>query len=621
MSDTAHHEEEALGKITDWRPATRLFRYLRPYSGRVGAAVVLLLIASAFEIIQPLFYKVAIDHYLEPTPGGPPEHTWLTAYLPADPWGGLNLLAVTFGVLLLVSFAMGYAQALLTLMTGQYVMYDLRREIFRHLQKLHIGFYDRNPVGRLVTRVTNDVETLNELFTAGVTALFGDVIVLLGIVGVLFYYNWQLALLTLAVLPLIGAVTIAFRNYARDAFRRTRTAIARINAFLNEHLSGMAVVQLFNREERAARDFDVINEENRRAWRDAILAHALFYPAVEVLSVLAIVAIVVYGGWQVQVGDARLGTIVAFLMYARRFFYPIQDLSEKYGILQQALASSERVFKLLDTAPAIVTPAQARRLPSTDGRGAGKVEFRDVWFAYKDEDWVLEEVSFTLQPGEMCAIVGHTGAGKTTVTNLLLRFYDAQKGQILLDGADLRELDLNELRRQFGIVLQDPFIFSGTLASNVRLGSEHITDDEVERALENVNLGQFLRQLPDGLRHETRERGATLSVGQKQLLSFARALAHDPRILILDEATSSVDTQTEFQIRSALERLIAGRTSIVIAHRLSTVQRADRILVFHKGRLREQGTHQELLAHRGLYYKLYQLQYRDQEVGIPADDD
>ncbi len=621
MSDAAHHEEESLGKITDWRPVMRLFRYLRPYAGRVGVAVVLLLIASGFEIIQPIFYKIAIDHYLEPSARGPVEHDWLASYLPADPLAGLNLLAVTFGVLLVVSFVMGYVQALLTMMTGQYVMYDLRREIFRHLQRLHIGFYDRNPVGRLVTRVTNDVETLNELFTAGVNALFGDIIVLLGIVAVLFYYDWQLALLTLAVLPLIGAVTIAFRNYARDAFRRTRTAIARINAFLNEHLSGMAVVQLFNREQRAARDFDAVNEENRQAWRDAILAHALFYPAVEVLSVLAIAAIVVYGGWQVRVGDAGLGTVVAFLMYARRFFYPIQDLSEKYGILQQALASSERVFKLLDTEPAVVSPPLARRLPSTDGRGAGKVEFLNVWFAYKDEDWVLQDVSFTLEPGEMSAIVGHTGAGKTTLISLLLRFYDVQKGQILLDGVDIRELDLEELRQPFGIVLQDPFIFSGTVASNVRLGTEQIGDDDVHRALENVNLSNFVSVLPEGLNHEMRERGATLSVGQKQLLSFARALAHDPRILILDEATSSVDTATEFQIRAALERLISGRTSIVIAHRLSTVQRADRILVFHKGRLREQGSHQELLSQRGLYFKLYQLQYRDQEVGAVADDD
>ncbi|HXE75178.1 MAG TPA: ABC transporter ATP-binding protein [Candidatus Xenobia bacterium] len=618
MSD-AHHEEEALGQVTDWRPALRLFRYLRPYAGRVALAVVLLLVASGFEIIQPIFYKVAIDHYLSPSAAGQ-EHGWLAAWLPADPLAGLNLLALTFAGLLVLSFVMGYVQAMLTMMTGQYVMYDLRREIFGHLQKLHIGFYDRNPVGRLVTRVTNDVETLNELFTAGVNALFGDIIVLVGIVAVLFYYDWQLALLTLAVLPLIGAVTIAFRNYARDAFRRTRTAIARINAFLNEHLSGMSVVQLFNRESRAARDFDAVNEENRRAWRDAILAHALFYPAVEFLSVLAIAAIVVYGGWQVQLGEAGLGTVVAFLMYARRFFYPIQDLSEKYGILQQALASSERVFKLLDTQPAITAPAQPRRLPSTDGRGAGKVEFRNVWFAYKDEDWVLQDVSFTIEPGEMTAIVGHTGAGKTTLISLLLRFYDVQKGQILLDGVDIRELDLDELRRPFGIVLQDPFIFSGTIASNVRLGSEHISDQDVERALENVNLGGFVRVLPEGLAHETRERGATLSVGQKQLLSFARALAHDPRILILDEATSSVDTATEFQIRAALERLISGRTSIVIAHRLSTVQRADRILVLHKGRLREQGTHQELLAQRGLYFKLYQLQYRDQEVGAVADD-
>ncbi|MBI2956744.1 MAG: ATP-binding cassette domain-containing protein, partial [Acidobacteria bacterium] len=416
----AYHEEEALGRISDWRPILRLSRYLRPYRGRVALAVVLLLVHSSFQIVQPIFYKLAIDLYLAPTTGEPERLAWLAAWLPADPELGLSWLALAFGALVLLGFAIGYGQALVMLMTGQYVMYDLRREIFGHLQRLHIGFFDRNPVGRLVTRVTSDVDTLNELFTAGVTALFGDFIVLLGIVGVLFYVNWRLALLTLAVLPLIGLVTILFRNYARAAFRRTRAAIARINAFLNEHLSGMSVVQLFNRERHAATRFDAINEENRQAWRDAILAHALFYPAVEVLSVLAIAGIIVYGGFQVQAGAAQLGTVVMFLMYARRFFYPIQDLSEKYTILQQAIASAERVFKLLDTEPAIVSPARPQPLASN----AGRVEFRNVWFAYKGEGWVLQDVSFAAEPGELCALVGHTGAGKTTVINLLLRFYD-----------------------------------------------------------------------------------------------------------------------------------------------------------------------------------------------------
>jgi len=386
---------------------------------------------------------------------------------------------------------------------------------------------------------------------------------------------------------------------------------------LNEHFSGMTVVQLFNREERAGREVDEINDRHRNAWRDAILAHSWFYPAVEILSLLALALILWRGGLHVLSGTTQTGTVVAFLLYVQRFFRPIQDLSEKYNILQAAMAASERVFKLLDTPVTLTSPARPRALPSAQGR----VEFRNVWFTYQGEDWVLQDVSFTIEPGALAAIVGHTGAGKTTLINLLLRFYDVQRGQILLDGVDIRELDLRELRRQFGIVLQDPFLFSGTIESNVRLGSAWIDEDEVEDALAHVNLGEFIRALPDGLAHEVRERGATLSVGQKQLISFARALAHQPRLLILDEATSSVDTQTEFQIRSALERLITGRTSIVIAHRLSTVQRADRILVFHKGRLREQGTHQELLGQHGIYFKLYQLQYRDQEIGVPAADD
>lgn len=613
----AYHEEEAVGKVYDRRLLRRLFSYLRPYRGRVALAVVLLILHSFVQVIVPLFYKVAIDHYLHPVAGAGGQLPWLARYLSPDPWTGLNQLGLLFAVLVGVGFLAGYGEAFTMLMTGQRVMYDLRMQIFGHLQRLSIAFFDRNPVGRLVTRVTNDVDALNEMFTAGVVAVFGDVLVLGGIIGVLLATDWKLALLMLAVLPLIGAVAIVFRNYIRGCFRRTRVAIARINAFLNEHLSGMSVVQLFNRERRAADQFQEINRENMEAWRDAIFAHALFYPAIEVLTVLSIAGVVAYGGSQVLGGSARLGTLVAFLFYARRIFQPIQDLSEKYTIVQSAMASSERIFKLLDNPVTISSPPQPRPVPAN----AGQVEFRNVWFAYQGEDWVLQDVSFQVEAGEMAAIVGHTGAGKTTLINLLLRFYDVQKGQILLDGVDIRQLNLQELRRQFGIVLQDPFLFSGTIASNVRLGSAHVTDEHVQEALGSVNLDGFVRSLPEGVRHEVRERGATLSVGQKQLLSFARALAHQPRLLILDEATSSVDTQTEFQIRSALERLITGRTSVVIAHRLSTVQRADQILVFHKGRLREQGTHQQLLAQRGIYFKLYQLQYRDQEVGAVADDD
>ena len=617
MSEHDHHEESAIGKIYDRRLLARLATYLRPYRPQVALAVVLLIFHSAVHVIVPLFYKIAIDYYIQPTSDADGKLTWLTQYLSADPSTGLQQLALVFGLLLVVGFVAAYGQAYTMLMTGQRVMYDLRMQIFAHLQRLQVAFFDRNPVGRLVTRVTNDVDALNEMFTVGVVAVFGDILVLVGIVTALLLIDWQLGLLMLAVLPLIGAVSIFFRNYVRDCFRRTRVALARINSFLNEHLSGMSVVQLFNRERRAAEQFEEINRANLRAWRDAIFGHALFYPAVEVLSVLAIAVIVAYGGSQVLGGTAQLGTLVAFLFWSRRMFQPIQDLSEKYTVLQSAMASAERIFKLLDEPVSITSSLQPRSLPTE----AGRVEFRNVWFAYNDEDWVLRDVSFVIDPGGMTAIVGHTGAGKTTLTNLLLRFYDIQKGQILLDGVDIRELDLTELRRQFGIVLQDPFLFSGTIASNIRLGTDGISEETIREALETVNLSDFVQSLPNGLGHEVRERGATLSVGQKQLLSFARALAHDPRFLILDEATSSVDTHTEHLIRSALERLIEHRTSIVIAHRLSTVQRADRILVFHKGKLREQGTHQELLAQRGIYYKLYQLQYRDQEVSVVADDD
>jgi ATP-binding cassette subfamily B protein len=616
MSDAAaFHEEEALGKVYDRRLFARILAFLRPYRGRLVLAVLLILLQSLGAILLPQFYQLGVDLYLKPAPGTAP--IWLARQLSPDPWTGLNQLGLVFISLMLVAFAAGYSQTYLMLMTGQRLMHDLRMRLFGHLQRLPVAFYDRNPVGRLVTRVTNDVEALNEMITAGVLSIFGDVVVLVGIVIVLLLNDWKLALVMLGVLPLMGGVTILFRNFVRDAFRRTRTAIARINAFLSEHLSGMSVVQLFAREQRAAEQFDRINRLNMEAWRDAIYAHALFYPAIEVLIVLSLVGVVLYGGYEVLAARVQLGVLVAFLMWARRIFYPIQDMGEKYGILQSAMASAERIFKLLDEPVTIASPAWPRALPAR----AGRVEFRNVWFAYQGEDWVLQDVSFVIEPGEVAAIVGHTGAGKTTLTNLLLRFYDVQRGTILLDGVDIREVDLAELRRRFGIVLQDPFIFSGTLASNVRLGTAAISDAAVERALDNVNLHPFVRSLPDGLGHEVRERGATLSVGQKQLLSFARALAHDPRLLILDEATSSVDTQTEFQIRAALERLLAGRTSIVIAHRLSTIQRADRILVMHKGRLREQGTHQELLGQRGIYFKLYQLQYRDQEVGAVADDD
>jgi ATP-binding cassette subfamily B protein len=500
---------------------------------------------------------------------------------------------------------------------------------------MHIGFFDRNPVGRLVTRLTTDVDALNEMFTSGVFAIFEDVFVLAGIVFVMMRMNWWLALMAFSVLPLILLATRVFRKYVRESYRRIRTAIARINAFSQEYITGMSLVQLFNRQERAFQDFSTVNRIHLEAFKDNILAYALYYPVVELLSSLAIAIIIWLGGGGVLRGTVLLGTLVGFMQYAQRFFRPIQDLSEKYNILQAAMAASERVFKLLDTPPEIVSPANPEQ-----GDGSGRIEFRDVWFTYQRLDaetiariaaasaaelqamagieWVMRGVSFTVEPNQTAAIVGHTGAGKTTITSLMMRFYDVQHGQVRVDGVDVRKQDLTRLRRRFGVVLQDPFLFSGTVADNIRLGTESITDEDVQEAAVQVNLDDFIRTLPGQYAEPLRERGAGLSTGQKQLINFARALAHRPGILILDEATSSVDTDTEFLVRAALERMVEGRTSVVIAHRLSTVQRADTILVMHRGQLREMGSHQELLALRGIYWKLYQLQYKDQEVGEPA---
>jgi ATP-binding cassette subfamily B protein len=509
----------------------------------------------------------------------------------------------------------------------------MRAQIFRHLQRMHIGFYDKNPVGRLVTRVTTDVDAVNEMFTSGVVSIFEDVFVLAGIIAIMLHMNWKLALITFAVLPLIGIATKIFRDKVRDSYRRIRVAIARINAYLQEHVSGMVVLQLFNREERAFDKFSEVNAVHMDAFKDAIMAHAVYYPVVEVLSAIAIASVIWFGGNDVIRTTTTLGVLVAFIQYAQRFFRPIQDLSEKYNILQSAMASSERIFKLLDT-PAEIVPLAVTKVPN----GPGRIEFDHVWFAYRsvpandhvgtaapgrpveqspttsDPDWVLRDVSFAIEPGETVAIVGHTGAGKTTIISLLMRFYDVQKGAIKIDGVDVKEMDLADLRRRFGVVLQDPFLFSGTVASNIRLGTSGISHQDVEKAAEDVNLADFIRTLPNGFDEEVRERGSTLSTGQKQLISFARALAHDPKILVLDEATSSVDTETEFRVRDALSRMVEGRTSVIIAHRLSTIQRADKIVVMHKGQVREMGSHQQLLAQHGIYYKLYQLQYKDQEV-------
>ena len=607
------HEEEALGKAYDSRLMRRLLQYMKPYRWRVVLALALVAVVTPLELAPPWIFQKAIDNNFVPA---------MKHLIPeGKAWAGVILLSLLFFAVLGFDFLAQYVQIRIMQRVGQETMYDMRREIFGHMQRLPMSYFDRNPVGRLVTRVTTDVDALNDLFAAGVVTMINDFFLLVVMAGLLFKINARLALDTLAILPGILIVTLIFRKYVRDANRRIRTAIARINAFLQEYISGMSVVQLFNREAKAQDEFAKRNQDNMLAWRDAILAYALFYPAVEFLSYATIALIFWDGGNRIFHGVLTIGVLIAFTMYAQRFFRPIQDLSEKFNILQSAMAASERIFKLLDEPVTIQSDPHAVHLVHP----RGEIEFRNVWFSYRDtpnpadEDWVLRDVSFRVEPGQTFAIVGHTGAGKTTLISLLLRFYDIQRGQILLDGKDIRTIELQDLRRQFGIVLQDPFLFTGTIETNVRLGTQNIENATVERALEEVGLGEFIRSLSEGAATSVNERGSTLSVGQRQLINFARALAHNPRFLILDEATSSVDTKTELQIREALNRLLSGRTALVIAHRLSTIQHADRILVFHKGRLREQGAHQELLAQRGIYFRLYQLQYKEQELHLPLE--
>jgi ATP-binding cassette subfamily B protein len=627
-------DEAPIGKVYDARLIRRLLRYLRPYRGWVAASLCLLLLHSVLGVTGPYLTKVAIDHSLNPQFG---VTSLLDPWLPADRWNSLQIIVLIYLGVQILSFVFRAAQIQVMNYTGQRVMFDLRNEIFRHLQGMGVRFYDRNPVGRLVTRVTTDVDMLNELFTSGVVAIAGDLITLLFILSVMVYLSPQLTLVLMAVSPLVLVATIWFRRRARQSYRDVRLAIAKINSFLQEHFGGVAVVQIFNHEGRSWDQFNDLNAEHRDAQYQAIRAHALFLPLVEWLGVLGLGCLLVYGGYLVSTTPTTIGIVVAFLMYGTRVFRPLQDLSDKYNILQSAMASSERIFGLLDT-PAdeefvetsgdgfaaarpesLTAPAAPKRVPEPTPR----VEFKNVWFAYKDEDWVLRDVSFAVEPGEMVAIVGHTGAGKTTLISLLLRFYTVQKGEILVGGRDIREWPVDELRRQFGVVLQDPYVFSGTIESNIRLSNGDISRDRLGEVIREVNLEAFVSALPHGVQEPILERGASLSSGQKQLLSFARALAHNPRFLILDEATSSVDTETEFKIREALSRMLAGHTSIVIAHRLSTIQKASRIVVMHKGQVRETGSHQELLAHRGVYYKLYQLQYRDQElqpVAVPEPE-
>ncbi|HUJ81891.1 MAG TPA: ABC transporter ATP-binding protein, partial [Candidatus Acidoferrales bacterium] len=595
---TDFREEEKLGKLYDTRLTHRLTKYLRPYSWPVFFAVAMSLAVAGMDILGPYLFGRGIDKYVVPGMGGQLERH-AAIY-------GLTVIAVIYLGSIVASFGLQYIQMRIMQWVGQQTMYDLRREIFGHLQRLPMSFFDRSPVGRLVTRCTTDVDALNDLFATGVAAMLNDFVFIFGLAVVLIAWRPFLGLVTLSPLPFMILVTYFFRNHVRDANRRIRTAIARINGFLQEHISGMSVVQLFNRERKARAQFAELNRIHMEAYKDAIDAFSYFYPAVEFLSMSGVALLYWTGGARVIAASTfTIGMLISFIQYAQRFFRPIQDLSEKFNILQSAMAASERIFQLLDEPIAIPEAPEKPVLPAA----RGEIEFRNVWFAYhgganpKEEDWVLRDVSFRAEPGQTLAIVGHTGAGKTTIIQLLLRFYEIQRGQILIDGVDTREMDLQELRRLFGIVLQDPFLFTGTLESNVKLGTEWIERSATERALREVGLDEFIDTLPMGVDTPVTERGGTLSVGQRQLVSFARALAHNPKLLILDEATSSVDTKTELMIREALDRLLTGRTAIVIAHRLSTIQHANRILVFHKGRLREQGSHQELLAMRGIYYR------------------
>ncbi len=589
------NEEEILGKAYDSRLMRRLIKYLRQYKWYVALGVLMSIAVSGLEAVRPWFTKHAVDVNIAEK----------------DPHGLLMTALAFFGVLILRAFIQ-YANAYLTQWIGQKTIFDLRMELYTHLQKLGMKFFDRNPIGRLITRVTNDIEVLNEMFSSGIVMVFSDVFTIIGILYFMFSMSWQLAIVSLSVLPLLFYGTFLFRKKAREAYREVRIQLARINTFMQEHITGMMVDQIYNREKKSFGQFSTINAAHRDANIKSIFYYAVFYPGVELIGSLAVGLIIWYAGFGALAGTITIGTVMAFLQFNEMFWRPIRDLSEKYNIMQTAMASSERIFRLLDDRTFVADAEHPVPLASVQG----KVEFKNVWFAYVDEEWVLKDVSFTIESGETVAFVGHTGAGKTTIINLLSRFYEFQRGQILVDGMDVRSIKQQELRRHMAIVLQDVFLFSGDIQANINLGDEAISPDRVKAAARVVGANRFIENLPKKYDEEVKERGATLSVGQKQLISFARALAFNPKILILDEATSSVDTETELLIQQAIRKLLQGRTSIVIAHRLSTIQRANKIIVMHKGEIREMGTHQELLALGGIYYKLYRLQYKEQEVSV-----
>lgn len=599
-----YHEEDAIGKTYDFRVARRLLRYLGPYWRLAAIALVLTLLTNILIATQPFFTKMAVDDYITP-----------------KRVDGVWLFALAFFGVFLLRFLFSYTQEVLLNHVGQKVMFDLRTELFTKLQKQEVAYYDQYPVGRTMTRLTGDVDALNELFTSGVIDVLGDLVIIFAIIGIMFWLDWKLALVSLITVPLLFTATNWFRKHARNGFDRVRTRNSKLNAFLQEYISGAQTVQLFNAEAKAKGRFREINDDYRTANIETIYYYSIFYPLVDFIGSIGIALVIVAFGFETLGGFAAAGSaltvgiLASFIQYSLQLFQPIRDLSDKFNVLQAAIVASHRIFILLDREVEITTPDK----PVKTGKASGEIEFQNVWFAYKGEDWVLKDVSFKVDLAESIALVGHTGSGKTTITNLLMRFYDVQKGKILLDGVDVREWDLQALRSNFAVVLQDVFLFSGTIENNIKLGSAAIDRERVEWAAREVHADEFVRKLDGGYGSEVRERGAGLSVGQKQLISFARALAFDPKILILDEATSSIDTETEQLIQQAVERVMNGRTSLVVAHRLSTIQKCDRIIVLHHGELREMGTHNELLAQRGLYWRLYQLQYSDEKLHLTSD--
>lgn len=604
MSDAnkQHLEEEAIGKTYDLSVTKRLLRYLKPYWKTAVVGLVLTILTNILGSIQPRFTQHAVDDFITPKQSA-----------------GIWTFIILFFGLFLFRFLFSYLQEIFLNRVGQQVMFDLRTEIYTKLQHQEVAYYDKNPVGRTITRITSDVDSLNELFTSGVIDVLGDLVIIFAIMGQMLYLDWKLAVISLVTVPLLFTATNWFRKKARIGFDKVRTRTAKLNAFLQEHISGAQTVQLFNAEKKTQRNFDEINDDYRNANVETIYYYSIFYPMVDFIGVFGIAVVIFAFGATHLTGFAKsetltIGILAAFVQYSGLLFQPIRDLSDKFNILQAAIVASHRIFQLLDLPVAIESPEK----PKKSGKAIGNIEFKNVWFAYKKEDWVLKDVSFTVNAGESVALVGHTGSGKTTTTNLLMRFYDIQKGSILLDGVDIRDWDLQSLRENFAVVLQDVFLFSGSIENNIRLGNKEITEDRIKWAAHEVHAAEFIEKLENGYKTEVKERGAGLSVGQKQLVSFARALAFDPKLLVLDEATSSIDTETEQLIQQAVERVMQERTSLVVAHRLSTIQRCDRILVFHHGELRESGNHQELLSLRGLYWRLFQLQYAEKSLPVSS---